>query len=169
MASRMSTCLPLRRAKSGPSSCEISCIRVGGKIPFRRGLRGLAGLHQLPRDRQHDVSDPGVHEILEEDLLRPFLLMDARIVGEIVGHRLVAMPQIARRDTARPSPPSASDGRASKAGRRRPPGARPVYPAHTSDRPRGAGSPLHCGSAPTRRKKSSRRADRRDKFRKAQR
>ena len=65
------------------------------QIAFGGSLRRLGGLHQLPRDRQDDVGHARIHEVLEEDLLRAFFLMDARIVRQIVGHRLVAMAQIA--------------------------------------------------------------------------
>jgi hypothetical protein len=66
------------------------------QITFRGGLRRLLRLHQLARDRQDHVRHARVHEVLEEDLLRALLLMDARIVRQIVGHRLIAVPQIAR-------------------------------------------------------------------------
>ena len=37
-----------------------------------------------------------VHEVLEEDLLRSLLRVDARVVGQIVRHGLVAVVQVAR-------------------------------------------------------------------------
>ena len=48
------------------------------------------------RDRQDHVIHARVHEILEENFLRAFLFVNARIVRQIVRHRLVAVAQIAR-------------------------------------------------------------------------
>ena len=47
--------LTVPRAKSGPSSCEISCISVDARYPSAGRLRRLARLHQLTRDRQDHV------------------------------------------------------------------------------------------------------------------
>ena len=65
-------------------------ITVGG------GLRRVLFAQQAPGERNDDLGDPRVHVVLEEDPLAPLLLVDARVVGEVVGDRLVAVPQVAR-------------------------------------------------------------------------
>ena len=67
----------------------------GGKIAFARRLGRLLRLHDLAGERQDDVIHPRVHKVLEEDFLGAFRLMNTRIVGQIVGHRLVAVAQVA--------------------------------------------------------------------------
>src|SRR5207248_8073125 len=67
----------------------------GGEIAFARRLGRLLRLHDLAGERQDDVIHPRVHKILEEDFLRAFRLMNTRIVGQIVCHRLVAVAQVA--------------------------------------------------------------------------
>ena len=66
----------------------------GCEITVARSLRGLVRAQQALGNRENDVSDSRVHEILEKDFLRAFLLMNPRIVGKIIGYSLIAMPQI---------------------------------------------------------------------------
>ena len=66
------------------------------QIAVRGGERRLVRAQQALRDRQDHVIHARVHEILEENFLRAFLFVNARIVRQIVGHRLVAVAQVAR-------------------------------------------------------------------------
>ena len=43
IASRMSTWRPSRRAKAGPSPCEISCITTAARYPSAEARRACAG------------------------------------------------------------------------------------------------------------------------------
>ena len=65
------------------------------QITFAGGARCLVRIHQFLGDGQNHVVDARVHEILEENFLGPFLLVDAWIVGQIIGHSLVSMAQVA--------------------------------------------------------------------------
>ena len=88
----------LLAADVGPGGAEAVRELVqddGGKVAPAGDILGLFGRHQLLRDGQDDLVDAGVHEILEEDLLRAFFCVDARVVGEVVGDGLVAVTEIA--------------------------------------------------------------------------
>ena len=67
-----------------------------GQIALAAHVLGLLRRQHLARDGQDHVVHARVHEVLEEDLLRSLLRVDARIVGQIVRHGLVAVVQIAR-------------------------------------------------------------------------
>ena len=57
---------------------------------------GLIGGQEALGERQNDDVHACVQEILPEDFLRAFFLMDARIVRQIIGDGLIAVEQIAR-------------------------------------------------------------------------
>ena len=66
-----------------------------GQVPVRRRLGRLLRQHDpLGQGKDHLV-DPRVHEVLEENLLAAHFLVNAWIVRKIVGHRLIAVPQVA--------------------------------------------------------------------------
>ena len=65
-------------------------IALGGRAPR------LPRVHDARRQRQDDFVDARVHEVLEEDLLRALLLVNTRIVGQVVGDRLVSVAEVAR-------------------------------------------------------------------------
>ncbi len=67
-----------------------------GEIAVGGGAPGLRWIHHARGERQDHLVDARVHEVLEEDLLRALLLMDAGIVRQVVGHGLVAVAQVAR-------------------------------------------------------------------------
>ena len=54
----------------------------------------MLGLHQALGDRQNYVAHAGVHEVFEENLLAALGFMNSRIVGQIVGNRLITVSQI---------------------------------------------------------------------------
>ncbi len=65
------------------------------QVAFGGRERGLVSAQQSLGDRKNHVIHARVHEILEENFLRAFLLVNTRIVRQIVGHRLIAVAQIA--------------------------------------------------------------------------
>ena len=64
------------------------------KIAFSGSFGRLILTHQFLCDRQDHVLDPRIHKVLEEYFLRAFFLMDSRIVGQVVRHRLIAVTQV---------------------------------------------------------------------------
>src|SRR5262249_58408164 len=66
-----------------------------GEVAIHRRHLRLVVTHQELGDGQHNVIHARVHEVLKEDLLRSLLLVNARVVGQIVGHSLVTVTQIA--------------------------------------------------------------------------
>jgi hypothetical protein len=66
-----------------------------GHVAFARGFGGLRRGHQELGDGQNHEVDAGIQEVLEEDFLAAFFLVDARVVGQIVGDGLVAVEQVA--------------------------------------------------------------------------
>jgi hypothetical protein len=95
MASRISTCLPFWRAKAGPKLVRDLVQQRGRHVALGRRLLSLAGLHQKLGDGQDHYGHARVHEVFEEDFLGALFLMNARVVRQIVGDGLVAVPQIA--------------------------------------------------------------------------
>ena len=67
----------------------------GGEITFRARLLRVTGAHDSFREWKDDVVHARVHEVLEEDFLAAHFLVDARIVRQVVGDGLIAVPQIA--------------------------------------------------------------------------
>ena len=96
--------------KRGTEAVAISCMIVPSRYPSPETLAAWSARIIVARDRNDHVVHARIHEILEENLLASLLFVDAGIVGQVVGYCLVAVAQIGRRDTARPSPPSASPG-----------------------------------------------------------
>ena len=100
----------------------------GREITVRGCERGFVGAHQSLGDGQNDVIHARVHKILKENFLRPFLLVDARIVRQIIGHCLVAVAQVSRAIGRGPSLPWAKGSRASRDGPRPRVASCPEYP-----------------------------------------
>ena len=63
---------------------------------FCRSLSCLFGPHDQARDGEDYVVHASVHEILEKDFLRAFLLVHARIIGQVVGDGLVTVRKVSR-------------------------------------------------------------------------
>ena len=155
--------------EGGPEAVRDLVHHDRRQVPFGRSAPRLRRIHHAGGKRQDHFLHPCVHEVLEEDLLGPLLFVDARIVGQVVGDRLVAVPQIAgperrvhhlhRRHVAADRWPIL----------RRRSAARPESRAPTADTASGCGSPARCESGRPRRTRSSRRGDRRGRSRTARR
>ena len=169
MASRMSTCLPSRRANAGPEAVADLVHQHRRQIALGRRRARLRRVHDARGERQDDLVHARVHEVLEEDLLRALLLVDARIVRQVVGDGLIAVAQIARAERRVHHLHRRRVAAHRRTVRRRQAAARPGYRASTADRPRACGSPPRCESGRRRRTTSSRRAGRRGTFRTARR
>ena len=66
----------------------------GQQIALRGSLGRLILAHDSLCHWQNNVVHARVHEIFEENLLRALLFMDTRIIGQVVGDRLVTVEQI---------------------------------------------------------------------------
>ena len=139
-----SSVLRVRRLPSR-AKFHASAWTPGTRSPLTTAACSGQHLHRLGH-RQNDVLHARIHEILEKDLLRPFLLMHSRIVRQIVGYRLVDSAAPGRPNgTARPSLPSAIVFRAWMASP--PPVAATTLavPAHTSETFPVSGFAPRCG------------------------
>ena len=66
----------------------------GRHVSFRTRLRSVLRIHNALGERQDDVVYARIHIVLEEDFLGSLLFVNPRIIGQIVGHSLIAVAQI---------------------------------------------------------------------------
>ncbi len=83
-------------AREGRAQAMGDFVQEGAReVAFAAHFGSLVGAHHAFGHGEDDVVHARVHEILEEDFLCALDLVDAGIIGQIVGDGLVAVAQVA--------------------------------------------------------------------------
>ena len=163
--------LPAVAARERRPEAVTDLVHHGRRqVAFGGGLPRLRRIHHAARQAAGSLRlTRASMKFLKKIFLVPFSCVDARVVRQVVGDRLVAVPQIAGAERR-----VHHLHRRGVAAHRRPIGGgqrqRVLNLGHpAAGRARGCGSPPRCGSARPRRTTFSRRADRRGRSRRARR
>ena len=64
------------------------------QVSLARSLRYLFRRHHVARQWQYHVVHARVHEVLKEDFFTPLLLVNTRVIWQIVCYRLISMAEV---------------------------------------------------------------------------